>query len=142
MRYDVPVRCNMSHFVSSVESKWSEFWHAAIPCMDKLLYISDLADILGITPNAVRCRLAQRNPNVPPPARLPRPGRLCWRQSDVEKWLADLPTIEPRPSCGPGPRTRRRNRNEIPPKLEEFPPEWRPYLTAQHTSQERQDVSR
>ncbi|MHB8257521.1 MAG: helix-turn-helix transcriptional regulator, partial [Acidiferrobacterales bacterium] len=59
--------------------------------MDRLLDVSALAEILGVTPNAVRCRLAQGSQDIPPPVRLPGSSGIRWRQSDVEAWLAALP---------------------------------------------------
>ena len=91
--------------------------------MDRLLDVSALAEILGVTPNAVRCRLAQGSQDIPPPVRLPGSSGIRWRQSDVEAWLAALPV---RATEKPAPRPRK----SAGPALEDFPPEWRPYVAA------------
>ena len=60
--------------------------------MDKLLNVAELAQVLGITPKAVYCRLHEGRQSVPAPLFIPGSTRLRWRQSDVEAWLAVLPT--------------------------------------------------
>ena len=59
--------------------------------MDKLLNVAELAQVLGITPKAVYCRLHEGRQSVPAPLFIPGSTRLRWRQSDVEAWLAVLP---------------------------------------------------
>lgn len=49
-----------------------------------LLGVEGVAQILGITPRALRMRLL-RGAGAPQPLRLS--GRLCWRPTDVEAWL-------------------------------------------------------
>ncbi|MHB8345981.1 MAG: helix-turn-helix transcriptional regulator [Acidiferrobacterales bacterium] len=58
------------------------------------------AEVLGLTPRAVRARLERCSTSIPPPVRLPGSSSLRWRQSDVEAWLAALPTraVGPMPS--------------------------------------------
>lgn len=68
--------------------------------MDRLLTTADLAALLGTTPNGVYMRLKRHSPSIPAPLRMPDCSSLCWRQSDVEAWLAALPTrvvAKPRP---------------------------------------------
>ena len=60
--------------------------------MDKLLNVAELAQVLGITPKAVYCRLHAGRQSVPTPLLIPGSSHLRWRQSDVEAWLAVLPT--------------------------------------------------
>ena len=59
--------------------------------MDKLLSVAELAQVLGITPKAVYCRLHEGRQSVPAPLFIPGSSSLRWRQSDVEVWLAALP---------------------------------------------------
>ena len=50
-----------------------------------LLRVPDIADILNTTEAQVRNMRARGQ--LPPPFK--RPGlRLCWRRTDIEKWLA------------------------------------------------------
>lgn len=60
--------------------------------MDKLLKVAELAQVLGITPKAVYCRLHEGRQSVPTSLLMPGSSHLRWRQSDVEVWLAVLPT--------------------------------------------------
>ena len=60
--------------------------------MDKLLTVAELAAVLGTTPRGVYLRLARNSSSVPAPVTVPGSSSLCWRQSDVEAWLAALPT--------------------------------------------------
>ena len=59
--------------------------------MDTLLNVAELAQVLGITPKAVYCRLHEGRQSVPTPLLIPGSSHLRWRQSDVEAWLAALP---------------------------------------------------
>ena len=59
--------------------------------MDTLLNVAELAQVLGITPKAVYCRLHEGRQSVPTSLHIPGSTRLRWRQSDVEAWLAALP---------------------------------------------------
>lgn len=62
-----------------------------------LLSISDVAAILGRAEGTLRNDLI-RNPSAVPPS-VVLPGTKCrrWRKSDLEAWLASLPT-DPVPS--------------------------------------------
>lgn len=59
--------------------------------MDRLLDVNSLAEVLGLTPRAVRARLERCSTSIPPPVRLPGSSSVRWRQPDVEVWLAALP---------------------------------------------------
>ena len=68
--------------------------------MDTLLNVAELAQVLGITPKAVYCRLHEGRQSVPTSLHIAGSSHLRWRQSDVEAWLAALPTrvvAKPRP---------------------------------------------
>ena len=60
--------------------------------MDRLLTAAELAVLLGTTINGVYMRLKRHSQSIPSPVRLPGSSGLRWRQSDVEAWLAALPT--------------------------------------------------
>lgn len=57
--------------------------------MKALLYVPELALILGMTETAVRCAVQRRSPAIPNPVRVGR--RIAWRQVDVDRWLQELP---------------------------------------------------
>lgn len=55
-----------------------------------LIYVPELAGLLGLTENAVRVRLARGGNGLPPHVRIGK--RIAWRRRDVEKWLNRLST--------------------------------------------------
>ena len=56
----------------------------------KVLYIPDIAKLLGMTENAVRCHLRRGNYRaVPRPFRLGS-RRLAWRREDFDAWLKKI----------------------------------------------------
>ena len=59
--------------------------------MRAIIYVEDLAERLGITPNAVRLRYQRRSQSIPKPLPKERTGgKLAWRLSDFERWLDQL----------------------------------------------------
>ena len=52
--------------------------------MADLLYIPDMAKLLGTTEAAIRSRI-QRNADIPPHAKLG--SRIIWTQPMYDKWL-------------------------------------------------------
>lgn len=56
--------------------------------MDRLMTVSELAQVLGLSPKTVY----KRDPEtLPPPRRVPGTKGPRWLESDVEAWLAALP---------------------------------------------------
>lgn len=59
--------------------------------MKSILYAEDLAERLGITPNAVRLRARRRCASIPKPLPMDRTaGKLAWRARDFDVWLDKL----------------------------------------------------
>lgn len=59
--------------------------------MKAILYVEDIAERLGITPNAVRIRHQRRSQSIPKPLPKERTGgKLAWRVRDYERWLDQL----------------------------------------------------
>ena len=48
---------------------------------------SELAAILGLSPNTIHSALIRRPDRLPPPIRIPGANRLIWRRSDVDAWI-------------------------------------------------------
>lgn len=59
--------------------------------MREILYVDDVAERLGITPNAVRLRANRRCASIPKPLPKERTaGKLAWRTRDFDEWLDKL----------------------------------------------------
>lgn len=48
---------------------------------------SELAAILGLSPNTIHSALVRRPDRLPPPIRIPGSNRLIWRRKDVDTWI-------------------------------------------------------
>ncbi len=83
-------------------------------CMEKLLLnIDDLSMLLGISPATARNRLSDSPDTLPPRVILPAaPSKPLWRLTDIQAWVAGLPTARPMDRLGvitelPAKRSRR-----------------------------------
>ena len=53
--------------------------------MSDVIYMSELAKMLGKTEGAIRSAVQQRRESVPPSFKLG--GKHAWRRIDVESWI-------------------------------------------------------
>lgn len=64
----------------------------------RLLYIEDLAPLIGKTPSTIRTFVSRRDSYrhlIPPPYKLPGSLRLVWYEDDVAQWLAATTPVFP-----------------------------------------------
>ncbi len=101
--------------------------------MDRLLKVAELATLLRTTPNGVYIRLKRCSQSVPAPLLIPGSTCLRWRQSDVEAWLAALPTR----ATGRKPPRRRACKT---PALTGVLAGWEPYLSAEKLNKIRRSI--
>lgn len=52
-----------------------------------VLYVPDLARMLGRTEAAIRASVNRESDDIPPRLQIGR--RLCWRRETVQQWLKD-----------------------------------------------------
>ncbi|WP_221885777.1 helix-turn-helix domain-containing protein [Pseudomonas aeruginosa] len=55
--------------------------------LEKLLTVTDLAEILGRSTDTIKNQHSKNPSRLPPVCRIPGAGRLLWRRADVESWL-------------------------------------------------------
>jgi predicted DNA-binding transcriptional regulator AlpA len=56
--------------------------------MDRLIRITELAELLGMTEQAVRTAICRQPHKIPPYVK--HGGSIAWRESDYSKWIANL----------------------------------------------------
>lgn len=84
---------------------------------NRLLDIEALAPLLCLSPRTLRNRLSQNPASLPPRVRVPGVRGPRWRLSDVQDWLAALPTVAgPQTTADPPPDRRRGPRRRVIPK--------------------------
>ena len=84
--------------------------------MDRLLDIDALAPLLCLSPRTLRNKLCADPDSLPPCVRVPGTRGPRWRLSDVQDWLASLPTVAGPQIADPPPDRRRGPRRRVIPK--------------------------
>ena len=59
---------------------------------DRLIGVKELAAMIGLSPSTVKVEVTRRPHVLPPRVIFPGGLRVLWRLSDVNKWMARLPT--------------------------------------------------
>lgn len=87
------------HLPEPHNSLWERSTLSEKPSL-RLLYIEDLAALIGKTPSTIRTfvsRCDNYRHLIPPPYKLPGSRRLVWYEDDVAQWLAATTPVFPPP---------------------------------------------
>jgi predicted DNA-binding transcriptional regulator AlpA len=66
----------------------------------RVLFIEDLASLIGKTKSTIRTFVSRRESYqhlIPPPYKLQGSRRLCWRERDVIRWMESTKPVFPPP---------------------------------------------